>query len=51
MAEGVYIANNAFEKAGDAVRDFMTADMAEGFADKLEDVAELAGGETAKALV
>jgi hypothetical protein len=35
LAKGITIANKAFDKAGDAVRDFMTADMAKGFADKL----------------
>ena len=47
MAEGIYIANDAFAKAGDRVEKFMTADMAKDFADKLNAIAELAGGEAA----
>ena len=50
FADGVYIANNAFEKAGDVVEDFMTADMAQGFSDHLAEVAGMAGGETARTM-
>ena len=44
LAEGVTIANEAFEDAKDSVRDFMTADMAKSFQNKLDEVAEKAGG-------
>lgn len=44
-------ATDAFNKAGGAVRGFMTADIAKGFSDKLEEVAELAGGDAAKQAV
>jgi hypothetical protein len=49
--DGVDFATRAFEKAGDAVRDFMTADMAATFKNKLDEVAELAGGEEARKAV
>jgi hypothetical protein len=38
----------AFAKAGDVVADYMTADMAKGYAEKLGEVAAMAGGEVAK---
>jgi hypothetical protein len=41
-------ASDNFTKAGEAVRNFMTADMAIGFKNKLDEVAELAGGEEAR---
>lgn len=47
LAEGVHYASESFKQAGDAARDFMTADMAKGFKKKLDDVAEMAGGEEA----
>lgn len=47
----VGIARKDFEMAGEAERDFMTADMAKGFKNKLDEVAQLAGGETAKQAV
>jgi hypothetical protein len=48
LVEGIEISSEAFDKAGNAVRDFMTADMAKGFAQKLDEVAEKAGGAQAK---
>lgn len=51
LVDGAAFANEAFVEAGEAARDFMTADMASGFAEKLNEVAEKAGGETAKAAV
>lgn len=47
LAEGVHYASESFKQAGDAARDFMTADMAKGFKKKLDEVAEKAGGEEA----
>ena len=47
LVDGVLIADEAFRDAGDAARDFMTADMAEGFKKKLDEVAGKAGGEEA----
>lgn len=49
--DAVDSATGEFDKAGDAVRKFMTADMAKGFSNKLNEIAELAGGEEAKAEV
>ena len=46
--EAVNVATEAFAETSDVVRDFMTADMAKGFKDKLDAVAEGAGGEEAK---
>ena len=48
LAQGVYVAQNAFAEAEDVVSDFMTADMALSFKTKLDEVAELIGGEKAK---
>ena len=49
FSDAITFATDAFDKAGDAARDFMTADMAVGFKKKLDEVASLAGGAGAKA--
>lgn len=46
--EAVSGATSAFEDTKDVVRDFMTADMAQGFKSKLDEIAKGAGGEEAK---
>lgn len=48
FSDAIESATDAFEKAGDAARDFMTADMATGFKKKLDEVAEMAGGQEAR---
>jgi hypothetical protein len=48
FTDAIDAATKSFDKAGDAVEDFMTADMAKGFKNKLDEVAEMAGGEAAK---
>lgn len=45
FSDAISFATEAFGKAGDAARDFMTADMAKGFKNKLDEVAKMAGGE------
>jgi hypothetical protein len=47
FSEAIREATDKFKKAGDAVRGFMTADLAKGFSTKLEEIAEYVGGETA----
>jgi hypothetical protein len=47
LATGVEYAKDAFEKAGDSAWDYMTADMAKGFSDKLAEVVAGIGGEAA----
>ena len=45
FSEAIKEATKAFDEAGDAARDFMTADMAKSFKKQLDKVAQLAGGE------
>lgn len=51
FTEAVNAATESFKVAGDAARDFMTADMAKGFKNKLDEVAAMAGGAEASAKV
>lgn len=51
MAEAVESASDAFEDAKSSVKDFMTADMAKGFQQKLDQVAEMAGGQQSTEMV
>ena len=48
LTKGIEPATNAFEDTGEIVRGFMTADMVQNFDKKLDQVANLAGGEKGK---
>lgn len=48
LQDAAFFADDAFEKAGDAVEGFMSADMAQAYSEKLDEIAKMAGGEEAK---
>lgn len=51
LKEGADAAKVAFEEAGDAARDFMTADMATAFKEKLDEVAKSFNGEANRQII